>query len=70
MYFVTSVGSRVCAVRVEACPMPTLDTLQNTPREGPDLGKDRAGYYTVLFRDMLAELPRAKALEGKGAQES
>lgn len=46
MYFVTSGGSRACAVRVEACPMQTLDILQKTPREGPDLPRDRAGNYT------------------------
>lgn len=43
MYFVTSAGSKGCAVPVEARPVQTLDTLQNTPGEGPALLKDRAG---------------------------
>lgn len=43
MYFVTSAGSKGCAVPVEARPVQTLDTLQNTPWEGPALLKDRAG---------------------------
>lgn len=45
-YFVTSVGSKVCAVHVDACPMQTLDTLQEAPGQGPDLPKDSAGDFT------------------------
>lgn len=43
MYFVTSVGSRGCAVHVEARARQTPDTLQESPGHGPDLPQDRGG---------------------------
>jgi len=33
MYFLTSVGSKVCAVHVEACPVLTLGALQKFLRK-------------------------------------
>jgi len=40
VYFLTSVGSKVDAVRVGARPALTLGAIQITPREGADLPED------------------------------